>query len=176
MIDDQVLEKLDAVISLHVWSEEEAGNVMVCDGYMLAAADSFEAMVMGTGCHGAMPHTGIDPIYIQAQIINAIQGIRSRRLKPTETSVITVGSIQGGNASNVIPDSVTLKGTIRSFNEETRVQLHEELDRAFSIARAMGGDYSLKIIRGYPGLFNNVEVSNVLRQTAHRNRWRKQHH
>ena len=166
MIDDRALEDLNAVIALHVDSGEATGTVHVGDGYMLAAVDSFEATVIGEGCHGASPQYGIDPIYLQAQVINAIQAIRSRRLNPTEPSVITVGMVHGGSAFNIIPDSVALGGTIRSYNEETRILLHEELDRAFSVARTLGGDYTLDIMRGYPALYNTPEISAALRQTS----------
>lgn len=166
MIDDQALEGLDAVIALHVDSEERSGEVRITEGFLCAAVDDFTATIIGVGCHGASPHTGLDPIFMQAQVINAIQGIISRRIKPTEPAVITVGSIHGGSATNIIPASVTLTGTIRSYNEETRVQLHEELEKAFGITRAFGGDYTLKIRRGYPSLYNNPEVAGLIRTVA----------
>lgn len=166
MIDDKALENLDAVIALHVSSYNPSGQVHVGDGYVLAAVDSFEGTIIGEGTHGASPDQGIDPIFIQAQVINAIQGIRARRLKPTEPSVITVGSIHGGDAFNVIPKEVHLKGTIRSYNEEIRAQIHAELEKAFAVARAFGGDYRLNIQRGYPALYNAPEVSSIIRQVS----------
>lgn len=166
MIDDKALEELDAVIALHVSSFSPSGQVSVGDGYVLAAVDSFEGSIIGEGTHGASPDQGIDPIFIQAQVINAIQGIRARRLKPTAPSVITVGSIHGGEAFNVIPKEVRLKGTIRSYSEEIRAQIHEELEKAFAVARAFGGDYTLRIQRGYPALYNAPDVSMVIRQVS----------
>src|SRR5262249_46457432 len=82
MIEDHALEGLDGVIALHVNSEEPAGKVGIVDGYACAAVDSFRAKILGEGCHGAYPHTGIDPIYIAAQVINAIHGVRARRINP----------------------------------------------------------------------------------------------
>ncbi len=166
MIDDGALEELDAVIALHVDSQMAAGKIEMGDGHTMAAVDVFRATITGEGCHGAMPHTGIDPIYIQAQVVNAIQGIRSRRLKPTEASVITIGSIHGGSAPNIIPNAVEFVGTLRSYNEEIRVQIHEELDKAFGVARALGGDYTLTIERGYPALYNDPSVAGLIRQVA----------
>jgi amidohydrolase len=166
MIGDKALEELDSVIALHVNSLMAAGEVEVTDGMALAAVDSFFAKVKGVGCHGAMPHTGIDPIWISAQVINAIQAIRSRRTDPTSASVITVGAIHGGDAPNVIPHEVEFRGTIRSFDEEIRSQLHEELDRAFQITRVFGGDYELEIQRGYPAMYNNPAVAQLLRDVA----------
>lgn len=166
MIEDQALENLDAVIGLHVHSLKKSGTVHITAGYVTAAVDSFEATITGIGCHGAAPESGIDPIYIQAQVINAIQGIRARRLKPTEPSVITVSSVHGGDAFNIIPDSVSLRGTLRSYNEETRSNIHVELENAFSVAQALGGDYTLKIMCGPPGIYNTPEVSDVIHQVS----------
>ncbi len=166
MIEDGALEGLDAVIALHVASEDPAGKIEIGSGYLMAAADRFIATITGVGCHGASPHTGIDPIFLQAQVVSAIQGIVSRRVKPIEPAVITIGSIHGGNAHNVIPAEVKLEGTIRSYNEETRQFLHDELDKAFSIVRAMGGDYTLTIKRGYPSLNNHPEIADMIRQVV----------
>ena len=166
MIEDQALDDLDAVIALHVSSDLTSGVVEVAPGYVLAAVDSFEATIKGEGCHGASPHTGVDPIFIQAQIVNAIQGIRSRRLKPIAPSVVTIGAIHGGSATNIIPPEVKMLGTIRSYSEEIRSQIHEELEKAFSIARAMGGDYELSITRGYPALYNDPDVVEMMREVT----------
>lgn len=166
MIDDDALADLDQVIALHVDSTAPVGQVAIGSGYVLAAVDTFDAVVYGEGTHGAQPHLGIDPIFIQAQIISALQSVRSRRTNPTSASVITVGAIHGGSAHNVIPDQVRIKGTIRSFDEAIREQLHAELERCFSIAKTLGGDYELQISRGYPALHNDPQVVDVLRDVA----------
>ncbi len=166
MIDDRALEGLDAVIALHVASEDTAGNIEIGAGYLLAAADRFQATIIGEGCHGAAPHTGVDPIFIQAQVVNAIQGIISRRIKPIEPAVITIGTIHGGSAHNVIPAEVKMEGTIRSYNEATRQQLHEELEKALALSRALGGDYTLKIKKGYPSLKNDETIASLIRQVS----------
>jgi amidohydrolase len=168
MMDDGALEGLDSVIALHVDSLRTAGEIAVLAGPALAAVDTFEATITGVGTHGATPHEGVDPIVIAAQVINAVQGIRSRRTNPTSASVVTIGAIHGGEAPNVIPDRVTLRGTIRTFDEDIRDKIHEELDRAFSVAKAMGGDYTLEIERGYPALVNDTEVTEIVRQVATR--------
>lgn len=166
MIDDSAVEGLDRVIALHVDSTMPVGEIQVTDGFALAAVDSFTATIMGEGTHGASPHMGIDPIFISAQVINAVQGIRARRTDPTSASVVTIGAIHGGTATNIIPHEVTFMGTIRSYDEDIRTQLHEELEKAFSIARAMGGDYKLDISRGYPALYNDPAVAGLLRDVA----------
>jgi amidohydrolase len=101
MVEDGALEGLDAVIALHVASENPAGKVEMGDGYQMAAVDSFHATIMGTGCHGAYPHTGVDPIFILAQVINAVHGIRARRINPVRPAVISFGSVHTGEASNM---------------------------------------------------------------------------
>ena len=169
MITDNALEELDSVIALHVNSLYPSGDVVVTDGMALAAVDTFIAKIKGEGCHGAMPHTGIDPIWISAQVINAIQAIRSRRTDPTSASVVTIGSIHGGSAPNVIPHEVEIHGTIRSFDEAIRDQIHAELDKAMQITRNFGGDYELEIQRGYPAMFNDPSVAKLLRDVAAKN-------
>ena len=166
MIQDEALEDLDAVIALHVSSTDEAGTVKVGDGYMMAAVDSFDATIKGEGTHGASPHMGRDPIVLAAQVINAIQAIRSRWTDPTKPSVVTIGAIHGGTTTNVIPHEVTLLGTIRTYEESVREQIHEELHKAFSVAKTLGGDYELNIQRGYPALYNAPEVAGLLRDVA----------
>jgi amidohydrolase len=166
MIEDGALENLDGVIALHVASDQPAGKIGILDGYAGAAVDSFEATIIGEGCHGAYPHTGIDPIYIAAQVINAIHGVRARRINPIHPVVISVGAIHAGNADNVIPMSVALKGTIRSYNDDIRQQLWTELERAFGVARALGGDFTLKITKGYPAMYNDPSVANVIREVT----------
>ena len=166
MIDDNALEDLDAVIALHVSSQIDSGQVSIGEGHMLAAVDTFKAIIKGEGCHGASPHTGVDPIWIQAQVVNAIQAIRSRRLNPISPSVITIGAIHGGTATNIIPHEVEMIGTIRSYSEEIREQLHEELEKAVAVAKALGGDYEFSIERGYPALYNDPEVAQLIRTVS----------
>lgn len=166
MIQDEALEDLDAVIALHVGSGEEAGVVKVGDGYVMAAVDAFEATIKGEGTHGASPHMGRDPIWLTAQVINAIQAIRSRWIDPTKPSVVTIGAIHGGTTTNVIPHEVKLLGTIRTYEEDVREQIHKELDKAFSLVKVLGGDFELNITRGYPSLYNAPEVAGLLREVA----------
>ena len=166
MLDDGAIEGLDAVIALHVSSENDAGTFRVGSGYVMAAVDSFDARIIGRGCHGASPHSGLDPFWMLAQVINAIQAIRSRRLDPTSPSVISLGAVHAGSAHNVIPNEVDLNGTIRSFDEEVRASLHEQLEQALAITRAFGGDYELKIHPGYPATYNDPAVAEVIRSVA----------
>lgn len=166
MVEQKAADGLDAVIALHMSSNDPAGQVSITSGQALAAVDTFEATIIGEGTHGASPHNGLDPIWIQAQVINAIQAIRSRRLNPTDASVITVGSIHAGVAPNVIPNEVHLKGTIRSYTEEVRSEQHTLLEEAFALSRHFGGDYTLSISRGYPSMYNDPEIVDLMRQVS----------
>ena len=106
------------------------------------------------------------PFWMLAQVINTIQAIRSRRLNPTAPSVISLGAVHAGSANNVIPNEVDLNGTIRSFDEETRANLHEQLEQALAITRAFGGDYELQIQSGYPATYNDPAVAETARAVA----------
>ena len=159
MIDEGALDGLDRVIALHVASDLESGKIVVNDQFISAAVDDFYVTITGKGCHAAHPDTGIDPIFITAQVINAIQGIRARRINPTRPAVVTIGSIHGGMATNVIPDDVKISGTMRSFDDETRQKLWAELEAAVGVARALGGDYHLDLRKGCPSVYNAPEVS-----------------
>lgn len=163
MIEDGALEDLDAVIALHVSSGMPTGKIRITPGFDHAAVDSFYATIKGEGGHGAYPHQTIDPTFILAQVINAIHGVRARRINPMRPAVISIGAINAGSANNVIAEEVIMNGTIRSYDDETRQQLWDELERAFGVAKALGGDYELKIIKGYPAGYNDPDVSALIR-------------
>jgi amidohydrolase len=166
MIEDDALEGVDSVIALHVDSTSPTNQIVVQPGYAHANQDSFYVELTGDGGHGAFPHQGSDPTFILAQVINAIYGIRARRVDPTKAGIISLGSINGGFASNVIPSSITLSGTMRSYDDETRELLKEELDRALSVARVLGGDYALKLKPGYDASYNDPTVCELMVQTV----------
>lgn len=166
MIADQALEGLDRVIALHVNSTHPAGNILLCDGYALAAVDGFEAWIRGDGGHGAMPHQGVDPLYILSSILPQLYGIPSRRISPVEKCVVSLGQIQGGAAPNVIPAEVYVQGTIRSLDEAVRHQLWEEIETCFRIAEVLGGSYRFALHKGYPAMINDETVNGWLRATT----------
>jgi amidohydrolase len=99
-------------------------------------------------------------------VLTALHGIRARRLHPMEPGVISVGIVRGGSAPNIIPAEVYLEGTIRTFGEDVRSQIADELEKAFGVARAFGGDYRLEIDRGYPAGWNDERVAGWLAHTA----------
>jgi amidohydrolase len=167
MTEEGVMEDVDAVIALHVASDLPANQIMVDSGFSTAAADAFRITLIGTGGHGAYPHQGTDPTFILAQVLNAIHGIRARRVNPVNAAVISIGTIHAGNAGNVIPTEVILTGTMRSFDDETRELLRRELKGALEVARALGGDYKLELWPGYPSTINNSQVVTMIEEVAH---------
>lgn len=166
MIQDGAMEGVDRVIALHVDPATPVGSIRLESGPASGGVDSFFATIYGQGGHGASPHTGIDPIYITGHVLLALHGIVSRRLSPFAPAVVSVGSLHGGQAENVIPDRVDLSGTIRFLEKDVQTQIHAEVERALSIARLMGGDYKLEIQIGTPPMHNDPGVVQVMRQAA----------
>jgi amidohydrolase len=167
MIEDGAMEGVSAVIGLHMDSSLPAGQIGIIPGPIMAAADIFRTTIKGKGGHGAYPETTIDPVVIASQVIMAIQQIVSRRISALEPAVVTVGSVHSSSErGNVISEDVVLLGTIRSFNQEVREKLISELERACSIAKALGGDYTIEYELGYPPTVNNVEITNVMTKAA----------
>jgi amidohydrolase len=166
MINDGALEGVDNVIALHVDSMSPVGQVTVKSGWVTAAVDDFQGWITGTGGHGAYPHAGTDPTFMLISVLTALHGIRARRLHPMDPGVVSVGMIQAGQASNVIPSEVFVRGTLRSFSEQVRSQIAEEVEKAFAVARSFGGDYRLKIDRGYPAGWNDERVSGWMEQVS----------
>ncbi len=166
MIEDAALQGVDAVIALHVLSNEPSGLFLFQDGFSLAAVDTFEGRIFGDGGHGAYPHHGSDPLFMLGQILNTLYAIPSRQINPLRPSVVSLGQVSGGSTNNVIPNEVMLMGTIRSFQEDVRSQLWGEIERAFKISEVLGGGYELQFIKGYPALYNAPEVNGWMRDAA----------
>ncbi len=166
MIDDGALKGVDAVIALHVDGTLDAGTIAVEDGMVAAAVDSFRAHIIGAGGHGAHPDKTIDPIWLTTQVLNAMYAVPSRRIDPFQPSVLSLGVIRGGAASNVIPASVYIEGTLRSMDDHVREQVRNEVTRCLEIARTLGGDYKLDIERGYPPMFNDSGITEEIRRVG----------
>ncbi|GAA0590530.1 M20 family metallopeptidase [Virgibacillus siamensis] len=164
LIQSGVLKDVDRVIALHMSPEDLFGEVKVHDGYSMAAGDVFEAKIHGSGGHGAYPHLALDPMWMLGPVFSTVHGIVSRRISPLDAGVISIGSIESGFASNVIPSDVTIKGTIRSYRPEVRDVLHKELDKAFSLVKPLGGEYDLSIRAEDPALANDPAVNQAIRK------------
>lgn len=161
MVEEGALDGLDAVFGIHVDSTNDVGVIATREGPMMAAADQFKLTIRGSGGHAARPHATVDPIVLSAHVVQAIHQVVSRRLNPLEPGVITIGTINGGTVNNVIPDTVEMTGTIRSFSMEARKALHAELRRACGIVEPLGGSFELDIAWGYPPTVNSAEATDV---------------
>ncbi len=167
MVEEGAMKGVDAVIGQHIDASIPSGKVGILPGPIMAAADSFELIILGKGGHGAYPEVTIDSVVIAAQVIQAIQQIVPRRIAATEPAVVTVGSIHSASVrGNIISDSVVMQGTIRCFKETVRRTLMGELERACQVARALGADYKLEWEPGYPATVNHPSVSEVMRAAA----------
>lgn len=149
MVKEGVMEnpKVDVVFGLHIISDIEVGQIKYKPGSFMASSDWFTIKVKGKGSHGAMPWLGVDPIVVSSQIINALQTIVSRQLNLTKApAIITIGKIDGGVRSNVIPDECTLYGTIRTLDPNMQNAVHEKIKKmATDIAEASGATAEVTI-------------------------------
>lgn len=161
--------KPDAVFGLHVWPIP-AGQIAVREGGTMASSDSFRIRVQGRQTHGAAPWAGIDPIVVAAQIVLGLQTIPSRQLNSTLTpSIVTVGAINGGVRSNIIPDYVDMIGTLRTFDADTREQIHQRVERtATQIAASAGASVDVSISLGYPVTYNDPQLTRDMSATLQR--------
>jgi len=171
MIDAGALDnpKVDAVFGLHV-GPGQSGRVTYSPGPALAAADGFRIVVRGRQTHGAVPYAGIDPIVVGSQIVLALQTIVSRQVNLSSApAILTVGAFNGGNRENIIPDSAVMIGTIRTFDESVRSEIHMRLKRtAESIAASAGAKAEVTIDIGYPVTVNNVALTTRMIPTLQR--------
>ena len=155
--------KVDAALMIHVMAGMPfpAGTVIVsAPGVSAPAADYFEINVQGKGCHGSMPNTGVDPLTAAAHILIAIQEIHARELAMDERAVLTIGTMNAGTAANVIPDSVTMGGSLRTFDEEARTFIKQRLSEiSEGIARSFRAEASVRFGSGCPTLVNDRELS-----------------
>jgi len=166
MVEEGVLDGLDAVFGVHVDPTHDVGYLATRPGPMMAAADRFDLTIRGSGGHAARPQAAIDPITLSSVVITALQQVVSRRLDPLDPGVLTIGSIHGGEASNVIPDTVTMSGTLRSFSPESRKLLQSELRKTCGVVESMGGSFDLTIFPGYPPTVNSADATETFVSAA----------
>jgi amidohydrolase len=148
MVADGVLDdpRPDVSLGLHLWNTLPVGTVAVTPGPAMSAADDWTCAIRGRGGHGASPHETRDPVVAAAQIITALQTVASRNVSPLDQAVVTVGSLHAGDAFNIIPPVVRLKGTIRSFQPETRVLVHRRVrEICEGVAAALGCEAQVDI-------------------------------
>lgn len=170
MVEEGLFKRfpVDGVYGLHNWPGMDVGTIAVKPGPMMAAYDSFNATLTGHGAHGGMPHLGIDPVVVAAQVISAWQSISSRMLDPFDAAVISVTQVHAGDAYNVIPDKVEMKGALRTFDARVRDKAWARMEAlGQGIAKGYGATFSLELQETYPATINSVqEAENAARAAA----------
>ena len=153
---------VDSVYGLHNWPGMPAGTFGVGSGPFMAAADMFDLTINGRGGHAALPDQCIDPIVVASQVVSALQTITSRNTHPVDSVVISVTQIHAGDAYNVIPDSVRMRGTVRTFQTETRDKIPSSMLRvAEGVCAAYGATCELNYMSGYPATINSVPETEI---------------
>ena len=169
MISEGLFERfpVDVIFGLHNWPGVPAGQFGFVAGAAMASVDQAVIRIVGRGGHGAEPHRSVDPVLASASFITALQSVVSRNIDPQEMAVATVGSIHAGSASNVIPESVELKLTMRAFNEAVRGQLKERIPAlARAQAESFGARADVDYRLGFPALINHAEETEFARHVA----------
>jgi amidohydrolase/hippurate hydrolase len=159
MVDEGLFEQFpaDAVYGMHNFPGMPRGQFGIRTGTMTAYLDTFEIVITGRGCHGAMPETGIDPVMISAQLVNALQTIVSRRVAATDSAVVSVTQIHGGDTWNVVPETVVLRGTARTLDAAIQDKLEAAMGQICAgMAQTHGAEVALRYMRGYPGVINTA--------------------
>ncbi len=169
MIEEGVLKNPDVstIYGQHVMPFIDAGKIGMRRGIYMASADEIYLTIKGKGGHGAMPQVCVDPVVIMANIITSLQTIVSRMADPRLPSVLTFGKVTANGATNVIPEEVKLEGTFRCMDEPQRAKAHVMIEKmVIDIARSMGGDAEVNIMKGYPVLINDDKVGERARAWA----------
>lgn len=161
MVEEGVMEDVDAVFGLHIASQMEVGKIGYRSGPAMAAVDNLEITVKGRQAHGASPWSSVDPIVTSSQIVMGLQTILSRSVNITENpAVVTVGAIHGGIRHNIIPEEVDMIGTIRTFGDEQQELVHKRITEIVTnIAESAGATVDLKIEKLYPSTVNDPALT-----------------
>jgi amidohydrolase len=158
LIQRGVLDDVDVIFGVHLWTPFPVGNVYCKAGPIMAAADEFSIEIHGKGGHGGLPHETIDSVMIGSQLVTSLQTIVSRNINPTEPAVVSVGSIHAGKSFNVIAERCSLLGTVRTFNSEVRDQIQKRMtDMTHSICAAYGAHCEFEYKVGYPPVVNHTK-------------------
>lgn len=163
LIQEGILEGVDVIYGLHTWTHGQVGEVGISRGPSSASADEIEIGIIGQGGHGAYPHLGVDAIHLSGLVINALHTLASRYVDPLEPNVITIGKINGGYRRNIIADRVQMSGTVRTYSQELRYQLKEQIKKTIAgVTQAFGGDFTYEYKFGYPPLINHLAQVDIL--------------
>ncbi len=169
MIEEGALEQPSPAncLGLHIWNLKPIGWLGIADGPVMASAAQFAIKLTGKGGHGAIPHLAIDPVVAAAQIISAAQTIASRNSDPQETCVVSFCSLRAGDAFNVIPQIVEMKGTIRTYNPEVGQMVYKRLTEiVHGVGKAMGCEVELIIDNITPAVINDPKITQIVKRAA----------
>ncbi|MCH4827234.1 M20 family metallopeptidase [Planococcus halocryophilus] len=167
MIEDGCLEGVDVIFGTHLQAQTPLGEIGYRSGPLQAAPDRFDIKIIGKGGHGASPHETKDSIVIGAQLINNLQQIVSRRIDPLESAVVSICNFEAKNPYNVIADTAEMTGTVRTFKEDIRNFIEEEIDRVIKgTCLVSGADYEYTYSRGYPTTVNHEAETNFVATLA----------
>ncbi len=156
LVRQGILDGVDLIIAAHLWVALETGKVGLTSGPLMAAPDNFNISIIGKGGHAAMPQEVVDPILISAHVITSLQSVVSRNTDPLKPVVMSVTFIQGGSANNIIPESVELRGTVRTFDPEIRKIIPNMMENIIKgVCMAHGAKYSFNYEKGYDPVINN---------------------
>ena len=157
MIEDGCLEGIDEIYGIHVWNYQPVGEVGVKDGPVLAAADMFDIKIKGIGGHGAAPQGTVDSVVVASYLVQALQTIVSRNTNPLESTVISIGKINGGNNFNIIADEVSLSGTARAYSEENRNLIKTRMEEIIKgVEKTYNANITFDYKDGYPPTINHI--------------------
>ncbi len=169
MIESGALENVKAIFGLHAYPYLPTGQIGYKYGVMLASADMFEIIIKGKSSHGARPHEGVDAILVTSMVVNSLNHIVSRQIDPLHPAVISLGTIEGGKAANVLCDHVVLKGTVRTVNHEIRKQIPEMMRLTIEgITKSMHASFELNYNFGTPEVLNDKAMVDLLVGEAER--------
>jgi len=166
MAAEGAMDGVDYVIAQHVDPAQPVGTIGINAGPCSGGVDNWYGVITGKGGHGAHPEQTIDPFHLLAHVLMALNGIVSRKIDPFEPTVVSIGMIHGGFTENVIPDQLKISGTFRYANPEIHQQIRDEIERAFKLARVLGGDYDLRFEYGGPPMVNDEMVSDMIETTG----------
>lgn len=169
MVEDGVLEnpRPNMALSLHVWNEKPQGWLGITPGPVMAASETFQVRILGKGGHGAVPHLTVDPVLASVQVVSALQAIVARNVAPLQSAVISVTMIHGGDAFNVIPSTVELRGTIRTFDPIVREMVLKRFNEVVeNVAKAMGCETEITVKSITPAVVNDENITERIQSIA----------
>jgi amidohydrolase len=164
MVEEGALEGVGAIIAMHVDASASPGTILVDEGPVAASMDEFEIIIEGVGCHGAYPHRGIDPIFISSQVLGYLYGIVPRYIDPVEKALISIGKVCAGQAANIIPSQVEIRGTVRTFSDEVRKKIFDKIENTSKLVDGLGGTFHLRFVDSVPMIINDPGIVHIVKE------------